>query len=217
MSTTCVNRAISPRPVPRPNSAVTIGSPIAITEPNVISRTTIAASRPTAVEMPKPGCSVCSIACPPSWMSRPGLRGRFGGVHDGFGCALGEQVGFFVEDDRREGDPAVRGDRATRGRAAVRADHRRDVRLLRDFLEHRLHVRAHAGSLTVPESTLKTIVSRSPACVGKLCCQQVGGALGVRVGQREVVGVARPGRLRQHVHDQEQHDPPEHDVLAVGR
>ena len=38
---------------------MTIGRPIAISEPNVSSSTTIAASSPTAVEMPKPACSVC--------------------------------------------------------------------------------------------------------------------------------------------------------------
>ena len=94
MSTTCVNRAITPRPVPRPNSAVTIGRPIAISEPNVSSSTTIAASRPTAVDRPKPACSVASIACPPSstWSRRlPAARavlttrsGRFCGHEVGF-------------------------------------------------------------------------------------------------------------------------------------
>ncbi len=66
VSTTCVNSAITPRPVPRPNSAVTMGRPMAMSDPNVSSSTTIAASSPTAVEMPKPACSVISIACPPS-------------------------------------------------------------------------------------------------------------------------------------------------------
>jgi len=38
----------------------------------VSSSTTIAASRPTAVDNPKPACSVDSIACPPSSTCKPG-------------------------------------------------------------------------------------------------------------------------------------------------
>ena len=38
--------AITAAPTPRPNSAVVIGSPIASTEPNAMSKMTIAASRP---------------------------------------------------------------------------------------------------------------------------------------------------------------------------
>ena len=45
---------------------MTIGRPIATTEPNVISRMTIAASNPIPVAVPSAGCSACWIAWPPS-------------------------------------------------------------------------------------------------------------------------------------------------------
>ena len=105
--TTCVNSAISPRPVPRPNSAVTIGSPIAVSEPNVSSSTTTAASRPTPVATPKPSCSVSSIACPPSSTSRPGRAAARATAHHAFGGALGQEVRFLVEHDGRERDLPV--------------------------------------------------------------------------------------------------------------
>ena len=148
---------------------------------------------------------------------QPGPRGRFRGVHDSFGGALGKQVRFFVEDDRREGDPAVRGDRATRGGAAVRADHLRDVRLLGDFREHRFHVLAHRRVVDGAVVDLEDDGVAIPGLGAEAVPQQVGGALGVRVGQREVVRVARPCRLREHVDEQQQHYPTDHYVLAVRR
>jgi hypothetical protein len=60
---TCVrwlSTAMTLRPVPSPNTAVRIGIPIATTVPNVNSRTTTAASRPIASELPEEGCDcVC--------------------------------------------------------------------------------------------------------------------------------------------------------------
>ena len=66
MSITCEASPARPIPVPRPNSAVTIGSPAATSDPNVISNTTIAASRPMTVAVPIDGFWVCSTASPPS-------------------------------------------------------------------------------------------------------------------------------------------------------
>ena len=53
-------------PTPRPSSVVRIGRPIAMNDPKVISRMTIAASSPIAVADPSDGFSACSIAWPPS-------------------------------------------------------------------------------------------------------------------------------------------------------
>ena len=97
VSTTCVNSAIAPKPVPRPNSAVTIGSPIAVSEPNVSSSTTIAASSPTAVDSPKPTCSVVSIACPPSSTSiasRPPRAAARATLTTRSGALLGRRLAF---------------------------------------------------------------------------------------------------------------------------
>ena len=108
MSTTWVNRAITPRPVPSPNSAVTIGSPIAISEPKVRSSTTIAASSPTAVATPKPDCSVCLDRLASELHLQAGTLHGPGDLDDAFGGALRQQVGFLVEHDGGEGDRARR-------------------------------------------------------------------------------------------------------------
>ena len=55
-------RPARPIAVPRPSSAVRIGSPIARTEPKVTSSTIIAAMSPTAVAVPRDVRSACSIA-----------------------------------------------------------------------------------------------------------------------------------------------------------
>ena len=112
MSTTCVNSAIAPRPVPRPNSAVTIGRPIAISEPNVSSSTTIAASRPTRrgeAEADLLG-RLDRLAAELDLEARP--RGRPGDLTTRSAALVGQQVGFLVEHDRRERDLAVGRDRA---------------------------------------------------------------------------------------------------------
>ena len=48
MPSTRLSNLIRPRPVPRPNSALTIGSPIASIDPKLISSTTTAAPIPTS-------------------------------------------------------------------------------------------------------------------------------------------------------------------------
>ncbi len=200
MSTTCVNRAIAPRPVPRPNSAVTIGSPIAMSEPNVSSSTTIAASRPTAVERPKPACSVGldRLAAQLDLEARP--RRPRARPHDAFGGARGQQVGFLVEHDRRERDLAVGRDRPARRRARVGADHgRRRAAALRPRANIALMCERTAGSLTLPELDLEDDRVAVAGLRGEAALQQVGGALRVGVGQREVVGVVGAGRLGERV------------------
>ena len=135
----------APSPVPRPNSAVTIGRPIAISEPNVSSSTTIAASSPTALEMPKLGLlglldrlaaeldlqagaaarpSPCRPRAPRrSWRGRSPSRRR-----------------------RRSRTRSCRRPRSTFPAATpLRADDRGDVRQLGDAGEHRAHPRAHGG------------------------------------------------------------------------
>ena len=74
---------------------------------------------------------------------QPWPAGGAGDRHHAFGCALGQDVGFLVEHDRRERDLAVRGDRPAGRCARVGADHRSDVRESGDEREHRAHTRAH--------------------------------------------------------------------------
>ena len=76
-SGTLANAArISVRPVPvaRPITAVPIGSPIATTEPNAISRMIIAATRPISSEEPVLGCVPNEAYSPPISASRSGER-----------------------------------------------------------------------------------------------------------------------------------------------
>ncbi len=65
----CEASPANPMPVPSPSSAVTIGRPIASSEPKVMNRMIMAASRPTAVAVPSDGFCACSIASPPSCTS----------------------------------------------------------------------------------------------------------------------------------------------------
>ncbi len=94
VSTTWVNSAIALRPVPSPNSAVTIGRPIAVSEPKVSNSTTIAANSPTPVAMPKPSCSVSSIAWPPSSTSSPGCAAARAVCTTRSAACLGRRLAF---------------------------------------------------------------------------------------------------------------------------
>ena len=71
VSKTWVPRVTRLIPTPSANSAVTIGNPIATTEPKVIRRTTIAASRPMKNEESPSSCSASWIGLPPSSTSSP--------------------------------------------------------------------------------------------------------------------------------------------------
>ena len=90
---------------------MTIGSPIAISEPNVSSSTTIAASRPDRGGQPEAGLlgRLDRLAAELDLQPRP--AGGAGDLHDAFGGALGQEVGFLVEHDGRERDLAVGRDR----------------------------------------------------------------------------------------------------------
>ena len=128
-------------PTPSANRAVTIGSPIATTEPKVSSRTTIAASRPIPKEV-----------SPSSWR---GFLDRLAAELDlkagavrAWAIAISsyvvfvEFVGGDVELDGRVGDLAVLGDRG--GAAAlVGTGDFADVGHFIDFLEDALHLPLH--------------------------------------------------------------------------
>ncbi len=55
-----------------------------------------------------------------------------------------------------------------------------------------------------------------PGLRGEALLQEIRGALGVGVGDREVVGVFRAGRLREAVDEHDQEDPADYDVQAMG-
>ncbi len=65
---------IRPRPVPRPSSAVRIGSPIASIEPKLTSSTMTAAPTPTSAVNPIEAWRACSIACPENSTCSPAER-----------------------------------------------------------------------------------------------------------------------------------------------
>ena len=208
MSTTCVNRAIAPRPVPRPNSAVTIGRPIAISEPNVSSSTTIAASSPTAVESPKPTCSVASIAWPPSSTCRPGRAAARGDLTTRSAALLGSRLAFSLKTTVAKAIWPLAEIDLPAGGAGVGADHVGDVRQLGDLGEHRAHARPHGRVLHGARADLEDDRVAVAGLRGEALLQQVRGALGVGVGQREVVRVARAGRLGEGVDADQQHTQP---------
>ena len=60
--------------MPIPNSAVTIGSPMAMADPNAMSRMTMAAATPMNSVDPGLGASTNSMGWPPSSTSKPGAR-----------------------------------------------------------------------------------------------------------------------------------------------
>src|ERR1035437_3136423 len=74
-----------------------------------------------------------------------------------------------------------------------------------------------AGAVTEPELTLKKITSRAPRLRREAALQQVGCALGAGVGKREIVRVAGARALGQRVDSDQQDQPADHHVLAVGR
>ena len=84
---------------------MTIGRPIATSEPNVISRTTIAASSPMAVAVPIEGFCACSIAWPPSCdVELRGCERAFGDRDHAFDRRRRQHVRALVEVDGRERD-----------------------------------------------------------------------------------------------------------------
>ena len=77
MSTNAETRVMAPIPVPSPNSAVPIGSPIAMSDPNANSRMTIAASTPMASVAPSEGrVAARGISPPKSTVSPAAVAGR---------------------------------------------------------------------------------------------------------------------------------------------
>ncbi len=71
VSKTCVSSVTMLSAMPRATTAVSTGSAIATTEPNMISRTMIAASRPMASVALLFDCCASRIASPPSSTSTP--------------------------------------------------------------------------------------------------------------------------------------------------
>src|SRR6266511_1851855 len=106
MSTRWLPSPITPRPAPRPNSAVTIGRPIASSEPKLSSSTTMAAMSPTPVAKPILVCWACLIACPPSSTCRVGERIVSAVLIHAVDRRLRQFIGPLVEFDGRESNRA---------------------------------------------------------------------------------------------------------------
>ena len=91
MSVMWVARPIRPIPVISPSPAVTSGIPAVISEPNVSSRITSAASTPTDVAGPMLKPSACSITWPPAASCRPGTRIASIALSTGLPVSLGSR------------------------------------------------------------------------------------------------------------------------------
>ncbi len=66
-----LSRLITAKPMPMPNRAVTMGRPMAMTEPNATSRMIMAAMRPMASAGPGAGASARPMTMPPASTSNP--------------------------------------------------------------------------------------------------------------------------------------------------
>ena len=154
-------------PTPRPSRAVTIGRPIAMNEPKVISKTTIAASSPIAVAEPSDGLWACSIAWPPSATcsderSALTVRSRSHGRSPATGSVRACSSKVTVANATR-----VIGARSDAPLSRVGAEHGDDMgqRATRPVLAA---IRAmHRRSVIDPCEVANTIWSWSPACCGK--------------------------------------------------
>ncbi len=127
MSVTWVAIPTSAMPVISPRPAVISGIPAAISEPNVSSRMTSAATTPTAVAGPMLKPSAFSITCPPAASFSPGTWIVVDRVEHRLTGLVGQQVGALVVVDRRERGLADRARPRPAG-GAVWADHAVDMR-----------------------------------------------------------------------------------------
>ena len=106
MSTTWLPSPITPRPAPRPNSAVTIGRPIASSEPKLSSSTITAARRPTPVAKPRLVCCGLLDRLAAELDLQGGRPRGLGRVDHAVDRGLRQLVRLLVELDGREADRA---------------------------------------------------------------------------------------------------------------
>ena len=92
---TRVARPISATPLIRPKPAVTSGIPAAISEPNVSSRITSAATTPTVVAGPMLNPSAFSTTWPPAATFSPGTWIDFTSASSGLPVSLGSRLARF--------------------------------------------------------------------------------------------------------------------------
>ena len=188
-------------PTPTPTNAVSSGRPAAMTEPNITTRMTAAAATPKSSPAPPDSCSVAATpensTCSPA--SRPGCSCFEQGLP--IGLVNVERVQRVRHGGPR--DPLVRRDPSCRERVGDR----RDVGVLGHAVEH-------LGDCCLP---LRRVEPLSWRCgqhdvrAGLLqpglrepLGEHVEGLLGLRAGDRELVGVrAGQGACRYPHADQD--------------
>ena len=106
-SSRCPMRPINEMPMPIPKSAVTIGRPIASSDPNATSKMTIAASRPMISAKPNAGCSAFSSGPPVASNCSPSAL-----------AAFTSEMSFFATDT---GTSAARVSKCTSAYAILRS------------------------------------------------------------------------------------------------
>ena len=196
----------------RPITAVAIGSPIATTEPNAISRMIIAASRPISSDVPVSGCVPHEAYSPPISASRSGERTSVERCLERLERLDAQVDGRLVVGDLRVADRAV-GGQGARGLERIRdRDH---VRLARD----RVQRRGHGVGLILerPVGRVEDDVGRGAGGGGVALSQQVVGALRLGVRQVEVVGELAAERAADHEDRDHGGDPDAEGAPTVAR
>ncbi len=213
MSTRWLPSPITPSPAPRPNSAVTIGRPIASNEPKLSSSTTTAARRPT------PRCEADArllglLDCLPAELDLKGGRThRLGRVDHAVDRRLRQFVRALVELDGREADRARLRDGVRAGLIGTHdAD---DVGEPLDPVDERHDhgARRLVGELAGARSEDDLV--RVAGLRRKAALQQVDRALRVGVRKREVVRVPLADRLGEGENADGKDDPGENDDPAM--
>ena len=196
--------------MPRPNSAVTIGSPIARNEPKLTSSTTAAARTPIPVREPG-ACDLRLLDRLAAELDLQPLRCvRLAAVETTFlDRARRQHVRLLVEEDDGERGLAVARDLAAPGRG-VRAQDPGDVRELRHAASSMGSTRCRTSGASTPAGAWKTIWSAITRLRGEALLQQVGRTLGAGVAEREVVRVVG-AHGAPAAEDADEDDDPEHD------
>lgn len=127
---------------------------------------------------------------------------------------LGQGVGALVEGHGGKGGSAGGRDAARAGRRE-RADDAGHVRQARDACEHGGYVGSDRGIADAPVAGVEDDLVGVAGLCREVAAQQVGRALGVGAGQREIVDVVGMGRLRSGHGDDERGQPAADDDPAM--
>jgi hypothetical protein len=190
-----------------------IGSPIATTEPKLISSTITAASTPIISEPPSSSSPRTSSTGEPPTDLQPVAARVPGGVHDLFDFVIVQLVGGDVELGGRVGDFAVVADRAG-ATLFVGAGDFADMGKAFDLGEDRFHLALDRRRLDARVGLVDDLHRVARLC-REAVFEQVESVLGVGARQAEIFGEVRPDRAGDHPEADQGDDPADDHRLAV--